>query len=237
MEQVMLIGDIHGDTAPLYDFIMNREVKYCIQLGDFGLIWSMVPDIRENQKLDKISKKLISTNKELFVILGNHENYPRYNDFPKIIKHGAICREVRPAIYAVERGEILSINGRTFLCIGGADSIDKNWRIRYEIENGEKIWWEEERIEESDIENAMLNALERGNSVNFVLTHTPPRYFTDKLFETNIPSISEERLDKILEDIQFSMWYCAHVHTTFEIEIRGLVSTIKSLGINRIEIV
>ena len=68
-------------------------------------------------------------------------------------------------IFHVLRGEIMTLEGKTFLCIGGAVSIDKALRTPY------ISWWPAEEISFHDIDNA-LNNLERvNNTVDFVITH------------------------------------------------------------------
>lgn len=115
------LGDVHAESPLMRDFL-NSEEKYCLQLGDFGFIFKY-NDWKWNRFLNHFEKNY--PNKMIFTVLGNHENYDSIEKMPVKDMFGARCRKIRSNVYAVERGEILSIEGLNILCIGGADSIDK----------------------------------------------------------------------------------------------------------------
>lgn len=207
----MLIGDIHGEVKSLIDFIESNQ-KYCIQLGDFGLIFSETKD--EKYILEYLEYVLKIKDKYIFTILGNHENYDFYDTLPETTFNGTRVKKYTDHIMAVCRGEILALENKTFLCIGGADSHDKEWRMEYEKTNKEKIWWEQEIISEDDIQNAYNNLELFDGKVDFILSHTPPACFCYQIYRDGAFSKSELLLEQLLNVAEFDTWYCAHVHTS-----------------------
>lgn len=207
----MLIGDIHGEVRSLIRFINSNE-KYCIQLGDFGLIFDNTED--EKYVLDYLEDLLSQKDKYIFTILGNHENYDFYDKLPESFFMGTKVKKYTNHIMAVCRGEILTLDGKSFLCLGGADSHDKEWRMEYEKINQKKIWWEQEIISEEDIQNAYDNLEWTSGKVDFILSHTPPACFCYQLYKDGVFSKSELLLEQLLNVAEFDTWYCGHVHTS-----------------------
>lgn len=205
-----LLGDIHGESAALYRWVFLGSEPYCIQLGDFGFIFEEKESSSENKILDMLETDLKDMGKTLFTILGNHECWPRYMEMETVEIFGAKCWKVRPHIYAIQKGEVITIEGKSYLCIGGANSSDVDWRIKYKHTYGINIWWPEEQIEVEDIDNALYNCPNK--KVDYVLTHTPPGNVIYKIFNSTYFSESELQLDKIYCDFDFTHWYCAHLH-------------------------
>lgn len=230
-----ILSDIHGEPGPIGNWLKNSKEKYCIQLGDFGFIFSVSPSLSEEAMLDQFSEKLIKKDRYLFTVLGNHENWPRIMAMEQVECMGAKCWKIRDRIYAVQPGEILNLEGKTILCIGGADSHDKDWRRVFEIQYGFPIWWAEEAITEGDISRARYNLEKYNFCVDYICTHCPPYTVSCKLFEYAKQYKSELLLDKILEQVEFSDWFCGHVHENFWATCGG--KDISILGINEYVVV
>lgn len=228
---MVFLGDIHGDLNAFNKFIYESDEKYCIQLGDFGGIWSDKAETIKEEKilLSSLNDNLSIYDKYVFIVLGNHENYDRIGELPKEKKFGAWCKKIDSQIFIVERGEILNIDNKTYLCVGGADSIDKDYRLTYEKVTDEKIWWEDETIQDSDIDNAYKNLKEYKNKVDFICTHTPPRAFISRNDKWAYVFPSEVKLNKFMEDADFRFWISGHVHEDRYENIAG--NSIMSLGI------
>jgi Icc-related predicted phosphoesterase len=217
---MLILSDIHADTNSIMLWAKSNWMaglhneKYCIQLGDFGFWFSNQTDASEERVLDYLEKVLEDNDKYLFTILGNHDCWPRYLALETCEDFGFKTWKLRERIHAIQPGEIVSLEGKTFLCIGGADSHDKEWRAEYEKLNGEAIWWEEETITNDDIVNALKNLHLRNCKVDYVLTHCPPETFVWKaeLYPNPIIANSEKQLEKILNVVKFKHWYCGHVH-------------------------
>lgn len=237
---MFILSDIHGNTDKIEDFIFCKDEKYCIQLGDFGLIFGVEKQDQEieEETLMYLENKLNNKDKYLFTILGNHENYDAYSNFQIVTMFGALCMKITNHIYAVCRGEVLELEGKTWLCIGGADSHDKLWRFQYERTHGIPIWWAAERITESDYENALLHIKVHNNYIDYVLTHTPPRVTVGRMSNFSYNSTpSEEILQRLYDEkdceFQFDIWFCGHMHDNY-IDNHYREKIIEVLGIDKI---
>ena len=203
------LGDVHAESPLMRDFL-NSEEKYCLQLGDFGFIFKY-NDWKWNRFLNHFEKNY--PNKMIFTVLGNHENYDSIEKMPVKGMFGARCRKIRSNVYAVERGEILSIEGLNILCIGGADSIDKAWR-----QDGIS-WWVQEKISDTDVKKTV----EKGLTCSFdmICSHAMPAFFMLQNFTPCFQTGSEFSLEKIYCDIEnngghIPLWIGGHVHNSID---------------------
>ena len=203
------LGDVHAESPLMRDFL-NSEEKYCLQLGDFGFIFKY-NDWKWNRFLNHFEKNY--PNKMIFTVLGNHENYDSIEKMPVKDMFGARCRKIRSNVYAIERGEILSIEGLNILCIGGADSIDKAWR-----QDGIS-WWAQEKISDTDVKKTV----EKGSTCSFdmVCSHAMPAFFMLQNFTPCFQTGSEFSLEKIYCDIEnngghIPLWIGGHVHNSID---------------------
>ena len=203
------LGDVHAESPLMRDFL-NSEEKYCLQLGDFGFIFKY-NDWKWNKFLNHFEKNY--PNKMIFTVLGNHENYDSIEKMPVKDMFGARCRKIRSNVYAVERGEILSIEGLNILCIGGADSIDKAWR-----QDGIS-WWAQEKISDTDVKKTV----EKGLTCSFdmICSHAMPAFFMLQNFTPCFQTGSEFSLEKIYCDIEnngghIPLWIGGHVHNSID---------------------
>ena len=203
------LRDVHAESPLMRDFL-NSEEKYCLQLGDFGFIFKY-NDWKWNRFLNHFEKNY--PNKMIFTVLGNHENYDSIEKMSVKDMFGARCRKIRSNVYAVERGEILSIEGLNILCIGGADSIDKAWR-----QDGIS-WWTQEKISDTDVKKTVEKGLTC--SFNMICSHAMPAFFMLQNFTPCFQTGSEFSLEKIYCDIEnngghIPLWIGGHVHNSID---------------------
>ena len=159
-EKVGIAGDWHGDTAwALWalDTFRDAGITNIFHLGDFG-IWQPAP-IGASFIL-KIQKRLAKNGQRLFITPGNHEDYARIENTP-VGEHG--WQEYRPGVFLAPRGLRWEMEGRSFLSLGGANSIDFDGRT-------ENItWWKGEQITRGDEYRAM-----EGGKADIMLAHEAP---------------------------------------------------------------
>lgn len=228
--RVMILSDVHGEGHWFLPF-KNSDCDICIQLGDFGFIWDKF-DIPYNKFLNKFEKEF--PNKTIFTVLGNHENYDlifHFHKFETVSQYGAECYQIRKNIFAVKRGEILNLDNITFLCVGGADSTDKEWRIETEIYEREvkgkahRLWWPQEKIAQADIDNAIANVNKQEDKrVNFVCTHAEPYRFIQKIFPHAQASDSDLLLNDLWAQIGYDYWFGGHIHESYFDEENNIAS-------------
>ena len=127
-----ITGDTHGDLNFKRIFQARRlGYTHLIICGDFGYIWD--GSRKEQKQLDYLNKIGV---KILFVD-GNHENIPLLNSYLITEMYGGKVHEIRENIVHLMRGEYYNIDGKTFWCMGGANSTDKEYRTEG------KNWWKE----------------------------------------------------------------------------------------------
>ena len=163
---IYVTGDTHAniDIAKLNTtrFPQQKELTkndFVIICGDFGLCWD--GSHREMWWQDWLTAKNFTT----LWIDGNHENFDMLYQFPLIDKFGGKVREIAPDIYHLDRGQVLTIDGKKIFCMGGARSVDKEYRVEH------ISWWKEEMPSREEMERAIV-ALEQNNwCVDYVITH------------------------------------------------------------------
>jgi hypothetical protein len=60
---------------------------------------------------------------------GNHENFDLLAEYPVEDWHGGKVQRIRPSVIHLMRGQVYSIQGKTFFTMGGASSHDINGGI------------------------------------------------------------------------------------------------------------
>lgn len=216
--EIFLTGDTHipHDIHKLNstNFPKGKELTkndYVIVLGDFGLLWSNVPCASEKYWTNWLNDKPWTT---LFVD-GNHENHPRLNELPTEKMLGGTVGKVSDSIFHLRRGEIYEINHKTFFVMGGAYSVDKEWR-----QEG-KSWWPEETPNYKETEHAIDNLDKHKFKVDYVLSHTSYAGAIDELLSSRRGPFTDwgrlkdptvDFLTYVEEHTEFDEWYFGHMH-------------------------
>lgn len=204
---IYVTGDTHADidigklSTPRFPQQKNlTKNDYLIVCGDFGLVWD--GSRREMYWQAWLTGKNFTT----LWVDGNHENYDILYEFPLIDKFGGKAREVAPDIFHLDRGQVLTIDGKKIFVMGGARSHDKIYRTEH------ISWWKEEMPSNEDMEKA-VRALEANNwTVDYVLTHCAPRSVQSMIADwyENDPLVSF--LERVRSDLNFKKWYFGHYH-------------------------
>ena len=117
---IVVSGDIHGDYVKLvYKCCVQYQMTdtLIVVAGDCGFGFSR-PGYYEDIYM-KLSGRLAKANNWIVFIRGNHDN-PAYFDGQQVnYKRWK----------AVPDYSVIKVCGHTILCIGGAISIDRVWRI------------------------------------------------------------------------------------------------------------
>jgi len=229
---IYFVGDTHGILETHRKIIQNKTVRqaskddFVIVCGDFGMpfLTSQAIAWEEQQRCGTHSFPNVSyieqyiscvktLNKQKYTLLfidGNHDNHDFWEAQPTEEWHGGKVHK-HPHIencYHLMRGEIYDIDGKKVFTFGGALSIDKEFRSRgYD-------WWEQEEANQAEVEYAMQNLENHGNSVDIIVTHTIPQSLIYKL--DSIKSIKVDQTAKFLDivyaSVQYSAWVAGHFH-------------------------
>jgi hypothetical protein len=147
--------------------------------------------------------------------MGNHEPVLGMNNVLEVdIGIGGKVLQIndKPFVAYLKRGCIYKIEKLRFLVLGGALSIDKEFR-RPGIS-----WWEREYWDETEKANLFL-LLEKHRKFDFVLSHTGPGRINRMINPVISPGLMPKFFDevaalneKIDEKIKCKQWFCGHWH-------------------------
>ena len=199
---IFITGDTHGDID--YKKLLILEEKnlsyddYLIICGDAGICWSPFDFTRFLRLYSDIGCTIIFVD-------GNHENFDMLNMCDLVEYKGALMHQIDEHIFHVLRGEIMTLEGKTFFCLGGAISIDKAYRTP------RLSWWPEEEITYHDIDNAIANLAKADNKVDYVITHCCDTKTVLKAFGFRRDACTDQLMfiDKVVD---YKHWFFGHYH-------------------------
>lgn len=208
-----ITGDTHRNFVRIREFCKRMKTTkedVLIILGDAGI------NFMQNHMDVSLKEELSGFPITLFCIHGNHEARPwEAGDYEEVMWHGAIAyvEEEYPNLIFAKDGEIYDFNGKSVLVIGGAYSIDKEYRITYGLG-----WFPSEQPDDT-IKDYVEEQLETVDwKVDIVLSHTVPVEFEPVW--AFIPGVDQSRVDKstenwlqyIYDHIECEEWYAGHYH-------------------------
>lgn len=200
---VCLIGDIHGE----YNWYKYSEpvADNYIFLGDIGFGFDPLKSFVK--ELDSA----IPNGVECYFIRGNHDDPSCW----KSVKEKRI-KELCQRFHMVHDYNTIKIGDKTFLCVGGGISVDRNYRIEC------KSYWRDEFVLPCPKKNVY-------GEIYGVLSHTgfvPPVITHKSEFQRRHPDVDKDCKDEqlVLNDILHTykpkVWYNGHyhVHCNFSVE-------------------
>lgn len=212
MGKFYITGDTHGNFNRINYFCQRFETSkediLCI-LGDAGINYYL------NKKDYMLKQVLQDMPITFFCIHGNHEERP-FNISTYITKkwNGGIVyyEEEFPNILFAKDGEIYNINGKSILVIGGAYSVDKEYRLL-------KGWsWFKDEQPNKEIVKYIEKQITKQRHFDIVLTHTcpigtePRHMFLPFIDQSKVDKTTELLLQRIADWITFDNWYFGHFH-------------------------
>lgn len=189
---IYLISDLHGgdDIKGFEKYLSSaKEDDLLIILGDIEL------NFRDTEQNRRFTEYFLSIDKKIAIIDGNHENHPYLRSFPETEWCGATVHRLSESIVYLKRGNIYTIDGKTFFVMGGCKSSQK-WH-----DSG--LVFDMEDPSEEETAFAVENLKKHGNKVDYVLTH---RY--GKNYVCPLQSLT----DYVDENVSFTHWYSGHWH-------------------------
>ena len=212
MGKFYITGDTHGNFNRIDYFCQRFETSkediLCI-LGDAGINYYL------NKKDYMLKQVLQDMPITFFCIHGNHEERP-FNISTYITKKwngGTVYYEEEfPNILFAKDGEIYNINGKSILVIGGAYSVDKEYRLL-------KGWsWFKDEQPNKEIVKYIEKQITKQRHFDIVLTHTcpiktePRHMFLPFIDQSKVDKTTELLLQRIADWITFDSWYFGHFH-------------------------
>jgi Icc-related predicted phosphoesterase len=208
--KILFAGDFHQSYMAAQNAVVaahRDKVNTIIQLGDFGL-WG---DKSGAYFLGYLNKRLHKHGIHLVFVPGNHEDYDeiaRLEEFGERNEDGHI--KVRSNIYMVPRGCVWEWDGKRFLGLGGAFSVDRSMG-----KEGER-WFADEVITYADVDRAVENV--DGRDVDVFVTHDCSNKTPWKTRIKPDPDSMENRrkIDEVLERVKPDMHFHGHMHTWYD---------------------
>lgn len=197
MDEILIVGDIHGSWGRLNTLITKKSPDIVLQCGDFGWWPSMEVNVKKHYARNKWELKGVKPgNSKIYWCDGNHEEHV------DLVQDGLI-HEMYDCVYHASRGSVLVLpDGRNVLFVGGADSIDKQFRT-----NGID-WFASENISQRDFETIMSVDVE----IDIVISHTCPTSFDILDSREHYSDVNRLVLDEVLIKYKPSYWYFGHWH-------------------------
>lgn len=222
--RVFLLGDLHGNIEPIYEFLklsgltFNKNNKATlILLGDSGL------NYYEPKKSKKIKQKFNELPINIIILRGNHEQRASIlakrnkKDWKKIIyfdNEMLVEKEFPNIKYMLDCPAVYNINGYKTLCIPGAYSVDKYYRIKNKL-----IWFNSEQLNSKEMEKGTEIVEKNNYTFDLILSHTCPiQYEPTELF---LSFIDQSQVDKTMElwmgdlvdkGLKSKLWCFGHFH-------------------------
>lgn len=204
---IYITGDTHGDFRK-FNHLNLKDEDIMIILGDVGINYYL------DEYDKKLKERLSKYNFKFFCIQGNHEERPEnissYHEVEMFGGQVYIENEYPNLIFA-KNGELYNLNGKSILVIGGAYSIDKDYRISKGYP-----WFKNEQL--SKFERKSILEKYTGKHVDIILSHTCPfKYEPKESFKLSLPQelvdkSMEKFLDEVEEKLDYDKWYCGHYH-------------------------
>lgn len=211
--KIMLAGDSHGDTMYLRQLLHRCEdqgLDLLFVLGDFGY-WEHTAE--GVHFLDRLDFWAARHDTPIYFLDGNHDKtsllLEKYGN--DVGPDGFL--EVRNWISYAPRGLRWEWSGKKFIALGGAYSVDKDWRLDLERKRGkpESLWFPEEEM--SDVDMADILAAD-DSLVHIMLAHDKPRASQPMWNRKDLPGCihNQQRLQRAAVTLQPELFVHGHLH-------------------------
>lgn len=257
---VYATGDTHADFSrfskrhfPEQKNLTRDDIV--LIAGDFGGVWIPTqphPLMDERRRQEEIKREeyeldiLGQKNPTFCYVLGNHENWNRYdgNEFEIVDFHGGKAHRIRDNVYQLMSGYVFDFGGYTVYAFGGAASHDITEGIldRADFESDEEFrqaykhwkktkrmfrvkdfsWWERECMpSREEVTRGWENLEAHGNKVNLILTHCLPQSVA-AVYSHGVyrPNNVTRYLQMVSETVKYDNWICGHYHENTSVLMR-----------------
>ena len=234
----IIVGDIHGYYEEFCHFLTKQKnitdtnVVIC---GDFGIGFHKINYYVTIFK--KINKRLKKNNIHIYAFRGNHDDPQYFSDeeLKKTVLNGVT------QIHLVDDYDIIKSDDHTILCIGGARSVDKSDRWKWDHMTQKQVpcgWWEGEMVKDiPDGFNDFIN--ENSITIDTICTHSSPEFceplsksgleFWSKYDDTLIEECDGERkllaniYNRLKETHNIQYWFYGHFHSSYILIDNGVL--------------
>ena len=218
IKYTLLTGDLHGNPTRIEDWAIRMH-QVCGQLDEFAVIilgdagFNYYLNERDSRTKDRIEQLWGLT---VYCVRGNHEQRPHLIGNMMMVyddnTHNYVNMEQEwPHIKYFKDGCNYIINEYRTLVIGGAYSVDKDYRLLRHWQ-----WFPQEQLSEEEMNK--IATMYQGQHFDLVLTHTCPfswqpiDLFLQKVDQNTVDSSMEWWMDKFKDMISWDAWAFGHFH-------------------------
>jgi hypothetical protein len=225
--KVMVIGDTHGNTRsilPKIELAGELGIQKILQVGDFGL-WDHFFD--GVVYLDAIQTAAEDNNLTVHAIGGNHENWDHWNWYVENLPTSHRWAMLRSRIAIAPRFHWWKWDNKYFTGIGGAVSVDREWRLQKEADShdGPKgryakgtgartLYWPNEQFTDEDVHKVRMH----DRPTDYLITHdcsnNTPWY--RRLKADADSQEHRRRIDEVLKMTKPKLHFHGHMHTKYD---------------------
>lgn len=182
-EALYFIGDIHGNFESINTFIKTRDIHnatlfFC---GDCGFGF-MSQEYYEKQVFPRLKKTLSRYNDYCIFVRGNHDDPSIFNSFTYNYKRIKAVPDY--TVISVHQNSNKTSPCKNILCVGGAISIDRSYRIKKMKESwsiNPCYWADEICVFNATVCNKLK---ESGINIDVVVSHSCPLFCDPPLART-----------------------------------------------------
>lgn len=198
---VYITGDLHADMDRFYDYTKLKKGDTLIVCGDFGFIWD--GGKAEKKRLQKIGKRKYN----VAFVEGCHDNYDLLREYPEVNFCGGKAGHITGNLYHLKRGNVYTIEGKTYFAFGGGESDDYDERVR------EHKWWSEEQPSKQEVDFAVEQLNSVACKVDYILTHDAPGGLNGVVdIDADKQSYIHTFFDIVCKKCEFKMWFFGKYH-------------------------
>lgn len=199
---IYLTGDTHGEPERFQAPELRRLKRgdTLIVCGDFGFLWE------SGAAEEKILKKLGSKKYQILFLDGAHENYDLLDSYPVTDWNGGKVHHISGNIYHLMRGQVFTLEGKTFFTFGGGESKDR------QMYQQAGKWWPQEMPSRAEMEEGVKNLREHQMQVDYIVTHEPSPRMRTLIDEEHQISPLESYFEGLVRSVKFQKWFFGSLH-------------------------
>lgn len=209
----LITGDTHANFGRFAALPFKADTTYHIViLGDAGVNYWL--GVRDHRLKDQLKQDFPDT--VFYLVRGNHESRPEHlkagvRAYNETVQGIVIQEPDYPNIIYLLDGEEYTINNKKVLVIGGAYSIDKEYRQRMHWQ-----WFEDEQLSSAELK--AIEEKHRGKHFDMILSHTcpysmrPTHLFLPMVDQSKVDNSMELWMEEFKDTISYDLWYWAHYH-------------------------
>jgi predicted phosphodiesterase len=237
MGEILLVGDVHGNTNHAMSLLAAARREGCdrlFALGDFGA-WEHTP--AGVRYFDLVARAARKQGVVVYFLDGNHDKtslllelYGDHRDEEGFL----VCRD---GLRYAPRGHRWTWDGTRFAAFGGAYSVDKEWRLVAEAELAWKaerrrtrfgsshepatagtLWFPEEEMTDEEVDRLLAAD---PSPIDVLLTHDKPRASKPAWNRKDLPECwpNQDRIQRVVTTLTPRLVVHGHLHHRYTDEI------------------